>query len=71
MSKYQQLDLGSYDSAVVFISMPSEYPIDKMEMDVFKKNVQHLLGYKNILFGNIKESKASKEVKVILLLNKN
>lgn len=71
MNKYQQLDWGRYDSAIVFISIPSEYPVDETEMDVFKKNVQHLLGYKNILFGNIKESKASKEVKIMLLLNKN
>ncbi|MCS3017706.1 hypothetical protein NXU95_15205 [Phocaeicola vulgatus] len=71
MNKYQQLDLNRYDSAVVFISMPSEYPVDETEMDSFKTNVQELLGYKNILWGNVKESKASKEVNVMLLLNKN
>ena len=50
--------------------MPSEYPIDKMEMDVFKKNVQHLLGYKNIIWGNIKTTDDFKEIEVMLMLIK-
>ena len=61
MKKYQQLDLSRYDSAIVFISMPSEYPVDETEMDSFKSNVQQLLGYKNILWGNIKTTDDSKE----------
>lgn len=70
MKKYQQLDLSRYDSAIVFISMPSEYPIDETEIDSFKSNVQQLLGYKNILWGNIKTPDDSKEVEVMLMLNK-
>ena len=70
MKKYQQLDLSRYDSAIVFISMPSEYPVDETEMDSFKSNVQQLLGYKNILWGNIKTTDDSKEIEVMLMLNK-
>ena len=68
--KYQQLDLSRYDSAIVFISMPSEYPVDETETDSFKSNVQQLLGYKNILWGNIKTTDDSKEIEVMLMLNK-
>lgn len=70
MKKYQQLDLSRYDSAIVFVSMPSEYPVGETEIDSFKSNVQQLLGYKNILWGNIKITDDSKEVKVMLMLNK-
>lgn len=70
IKKYQQLDLSRYDSAIVFISMPSEYPVDETETDSFKSNVQQLLGYKNILWGNIKTTDDSKEIEVMLMLNK-
>lgn len=70
MTKYQSLDWGHYDSAVVFIGTSAKYPIDEAELSLFKDNMYKMLGYKNMLYGHIEEENDCTEAKVILLLNK-
>lgn len=70
MSKYQQLDLGRYDSAVVFLRIPKLYLITGEEVKAFRQSVRAVLGYENILFGCIEEDRNTKEVMATLLLNK-
>lgn len=68
--KYQQLDLTNYDSAVVFLHTPSEYPLNESETELFKEKVNGILGYKNILWGNVEDIYDSSDVQMILLLNR-
>lgn len=70
MVKYQQLDLTNYDSAVVFLHTPSEYPLNESETELFKEKVNGILGYKNILWGNVEDIYDSSDIQMILLLNK-
>lgn len=67
MTKYQQLDLSYFNSAVVAIYYPKTTPIEELQVKDFKMRVQEHLGYTDILFGNI--ACESEEVRVILLLN--
>lgn len=70
IAKYQQLDWGLYDSAVVFLRIPKPYPTTGKEIREFQQVVQTVLGYEDILFGGIEEVRNTKEVMATLLLNK-
>lgn len=70
MIKYQHLDLNCYDNAVVFMHTPSGYPLSEVETHLFKVKVHELLGYENILWGNVENIHGCSEIQMILLLNK-
>ena len=71
MTRYQQLDLMKYDSAIVFIRYPSRSPLDGTELEMFRRSVMQHLGYSDILFGAMTDDDNEEgEVKVTLLLDK-
>ena len=71
MTKYQQLDLSLYNDAIVCICASFRYPLIDEEVEDFKYNVRSWLNYEDIQFGTITEDTDCKEVKVVLLLNRN
>lgn len=71
MTKYQQLDLSLYNDAIVCICASFRYPLIDEEVEDFKYNVRSWLNYEDIQFGTITEDADCKEVKVVLLLNRN
>lgn len=68
MTKYQQLDLESYDSALVFIQDSATYPLEQTELSAFQKTIRQRLGNKNLLFGMATINQEEPEVHVLLLL---
>lgn len=69
-STLQQLDLGRYDHAIVFIRHSSCYPPDDTELEASRQVVHNRLGYENILFGTAVENNECEQIKAMLLLNK-
>lgn len=70
MTRYQQLDLSRYNSAVLFLQYPLEKPLDELSLASFKQGVCEWLGYTDIRFGSIGVETEASDVNVTLLLNK-
>lgn len=70
MTKYQQLDLSRYNSAIVCIRVSDQYPLINKELEDFKRNIRIWLNYEDIQIGIITEDSDYKEAMVTLLLNK-
>ena len=70
MTRYQQLDLSRYNSAVLFLQYPLEKPLDELSLASFKQGVCEWLGYTDIRFGSIRVETEASDVNVTLLLNK-
>ena len=70
MTKYQQLALEKYNNAVVFIIVPTCYPLTKPELNRFNEAIRLHLGYDDILFGTSTYESSRQDVKVTLLLNR-
>ena len=70
MTRYQQLDLSRYNSAVIFLQYPLEKPLDELSLVSFKQTIRKWLGYTDIRFGSIGVETETSDVNVILLLNK-
>ena len=70
MTKYQQLALEKYNNAVVFIIVPTCYPLTKPKLNRFNEAIRLHLGYDDILFGTSTYESSRQDVKVTLLLNR-
>lgn len=70
MTKYQQLDLGQYDNALVCIKVSSRYPLSESEIAEFKASIRAYSKYNDIRFGVVQTDKDKPKVVVTLLLNK-
>lgn len=70
MTKYQQLDLSKYDSAIVFIKYSNLYQPDNAELEAFQQTLRNRPKFAKILFGIATDNRNNPEVKVTLLLNK-
>jgi hypothetical protein len=60
----------NYDSAIILIRTSPKFPIDKLELELFKNNIYQLMGHNNILVGNIEKDYPHAEAIVMLLLIK-
>lgn len=63
MTRYQQLDLSRYNSAVLFLQYPLEKPLDELSLASFKQGVCEWLGYTDIRFGSIRVETEASDVK--------
>lgn len=70
MIKYQRNNWKNYDSAIILIRTSPKFPIDKLELELFKNNIYQLMGHNNILVGNIEKDYPHAEAIVMLLLIK-
>ena len=70
MIKYQRTNWKNYDSAIILIRTSPKFPIDKLELELFKNNIYQLMGHNNILVGNIEKDYPHAEAIVMLLLIK-
>lgn len=70
MTRYQQLDLSRYDSAVIFLQYPLGKPLHELSLALFKQAIREWLGYTDIRFGSIGVETKASDVNVTLLLNK-
>ena len=70
MTRYQQLDLSRYNSAVIFLQYPLGKPLDELSLALFKQAIREWLGYTDIRFGSIGVETKASDVNVTLLLNK-
>ena len=71
ITKYQSLDLGKYDDAIVCIYYPTRYPIDEEELHTFKNTLQSHYGYDHILYGTTPiDDHEDDEVVVLVALSK-
>ena len=68
MTKYQQLDLKSYDSALVFVQDSATYPLEQTELSAFQKTIRQRLENRNLLLGMATINQEEPEVHVLLLL---
>ena len=69
ITKYQYLTLEKYNNAIVFIMVPTCYPLTKPELNRFNEAIRLHLGYDDILFGTSACESSRQDVKVTLLLN--
>ena len=73
ITRYQQINLQEYDSAVVLVKMPFENPIGEEELKAFETALRAHFGYEDMLFGTLPEDFEGKtycDAKVVLALNK-
>lgn len=70
ITKYQYLTLEKYNNAIVFIIVPTCYPLTKPELNRFNEAIRLHLGYDDILFGTSTYESSRQDVKVTLLLNR-
>lgn len=70
LTKYQQIDLGKYNNAIVCVRVSSLYPLSEQELSRLKTVFQTHLGYPDFLFGTILCNEDRKEIHVDLFLNK-
>ena len=70
MTRYQQVDLSRYDSAVIFLQFPLGKPLDELSLTSFKQRIREWLGYTDILFGSIEVKTEAPDVNVTLLLSR-
>ena len=70
MTRYQQVDLSRYNSAVIFLQFPLEKPLDELSLTSFKQRIREWLGYTDILFGSIEVETEAPDVNVTLLLSR-
>ena len=70
ITKYQYLTLEKYNNAIVFIMVPTCYPLTKPELNLFNEAIRLRLGYDDILFGTSAYESSKQDVKVTLLLNR-
>lgn len=73
ITRYQQINLQEYDSAVVLIKMPFENPIGEEELKAFETALRAHFGYGDMLFGTLSEDFEGEtycDAKVVLSLNK-
>ena len=70
ITKYQYLALEKYNNAIVFIMVPTCYPLTKPELNRFNEAIRLHLGYDDILFGTSTYESSRQDVKVTLLLNR-
>ena len=69
ITKYQYLALEKYNNAIVFIMVPTCYPLTKPELNRFNEAIRLHLGYDDILFGTSACESSRQDVKVTLLLS--
>lgn len=69
MTRYQQVDLSRYNSAVIFLQFPLGKPLDELSLTSFKQRIREWLGYTDILFGSIEVKTEAPDVNVTLLLS--
>lgn len=53
MTRYQQLDLSRYNSAVIFLQYPLGKSLDELSLASFNQGIYERLGYTDIRFGII------------------
>ena len=70
MTRYQQVDLSRYNSAVIFLQFPLGKPLDELSLTSFKQRIREWLGYTDILFGSIEVKTEAPDVNVTLLLSR-
>lgn len=70
MTRYQQVDLSRYNSAVIFLQFPLGKPLDELSLTSFKQRIREWLGYTDILFGSIEVETEAPDVNVTLLLSR-
>ena len=70
ITKYQYLTLEKSNNAIVFIIVPTCYPLTKPELNRFNEAIRLHLGYDDILFGTSTYESSRQDVKVTLLLNR-
>ena len=70
MTRYQQVDLSRYNSAVIFLQFPLGKPLDELSLTSFKQRIREWLGYTDILFGSIEVETDAPDVNVTLLLSR-
>lgn len=70
ITKYLYLTLEKYNNAIVFIMVPTCYPLTKPELNLFNEAIRLRLGYDDILFGTSAYESSKQDVKVTLLLNR-
>ena len=70
ITKYQYLTLEKYNNAIVFIIVPTCYPLTKPELNRFNEAIRLHLGYDDILFGTSTYESSRQDAKVTLLLNR-
>ena len=59
-----------HDSQYANFGWLPKFPIDKLELELFKNNIYQLMGHNNILVGNIEKDYPHAEAIVMLLLIK-
>lgn len=69
ITKYQYLTLEKYNNAIVFIMVPTCYPLTTPELNRFNEAIRLHLGYDDILFGTSACESSRQDVKVTLLLS--
>ena len=70
MTRYQQVDLSRYNSAVIFLQFPLGKSLDELSLTSFKQRIREWLGYTDILFGSIEVETEAPDVNVTLLLSR-
>ena len=70
MTRYQQVDLSRYNSAVIFLQFSLGKPLDELSLTSFKQRIREWLGYTDILFGSIEVETEAPDVNVTLLLSR-
>ena len=70
MTRYQQLDLSRYNSAVIFLQFPLGKPVDELSLNSFKQGIREWLGYTDIYFGSVGVETEAPDVNVTLLLSR-
>ena len=70
MTRYQQVDLSRYNSAVIFLQFPLGKPLDELSLTSFKQRIREWLGYTDIYFGSVGVETEATDVNVTLLLSR-
>lgn len=70
MTRYQQVDLSRYNSAVIFLQFPLGKPLDELSLNSFKQRIREWLGYTDIYFGSVGVETEAPDVNVTLLLSR-